>query len=422
MRRVGGRGLPKGSPAPSHGMQHVAITGMGIISSLGLSVADYWSSLLGDRPAIRSADMPMVPDVVPLWSPVPSHFDPARRLDPAVIRVTDRLTQWILSAGAEAIESGGVQHLPSLRTAVIVGCTMGSVPAFAQSQTAYDGAGAGVVSPRLMSQVIPNMPAANLAIQWGLHGPLLTISTACASSLDAIGQAARLVERGEVDFAIAGGVDSLLTPVVYHSLVRARAVSRATDPSRASRPFDRDRDGFVMGEGAGIVLLERVDHARQRHQPILARIRGYGTVSDAHHVTSPEPTGQWEARAMMLAQDDAGGPRIDAVIAHGTATPVGDAAEIRAINRVLASQNTVPVTSVKGHMGHSMAAAGVMAIIAGVNALHDQQLPATLGTRSVDPEAQFSVVVGQPRLVSMEHLQINAFGFGGQNVSVILSD
>lgn len=402
-------------------MEHVAITGMGIISSIGLSVADYWSSLINGRIAILPADITPATEVIPYWSPVSSDFDPTRYLAPSAIRTTDRLTQWSIAAADEAVTASGLAQLPSLRTAVILGCTMGSIPAFAQSQTAYDSAGAGSVSPRLMSQVIPNMPAANLALRWGLHGPLLTISTACASSMDAIGQAARLIERGEVDIAIAGGVDSLLTPVVYHSLARARALSRSTDPNRASRPFDRDRDGFVMGEGAGIVVLERWEHAHERHQPILARVRGYGTVSDSHHVTSPEPSGQWEALAMTLAQEDAGVGHIDAVVAHGTGTPVGDAAEMRAINRTFSGLDRLPVTSIKGHLGHSMAAAGVMAVVAGVQALESQLLPPTMGTQSVDPEAQFSVVIAEPRAVAMEHIQLNAFGFGGQNASLVLS-
>ncbi|MCL4352681.1 MAG: beta-ketoacyl-[acyl-carrier-protein] synthase family protein, partial [Firmicutes bacterium] len=303
---------------------------------------------------------------------------------------------------------------------------MGSVPTLLQNQSEYDQGGSSGVPARLMSQIIPNMPAAHIAMRWGLHGPLLTISTACASSLDAIGQAAHMVERGDVDFAIAGGVDSLLAPLVYHSLVNARAVSRATDPLRASRPFDRDRDGFVMGEGAGIVVLEREETARLRRQPILARILGYGSVADAHHVTSPEPSGRWEALAMKLALKEAGlsdeKPNIDALIAHGTGTKVGDAAEIRAINDVFGRHSpALDVTSIKGHIGHSMAASGVMAVIAGVEVMMHGQLPATMGTTTVDPEAQFAVVLKHPKTMDIRQIQINAFGFGGQNAAIVMS-
>lgn len=407
-------------------MEQVVITGMGIVSPLGFSVHEYWSALLDGHTAIVAADMPPVDGVVPYWSPVPSNFDPAHCMDPATIRITDRLSQFSICAAVEAVECSGVGPLPSHRTAVILGSTMGSIPAFAQSQTAFDREGMRAAPARLMSQVIPNMPAAHLAMRWGLHGPLLTISTACASSLDAIGQAARMIERGDVDYAIAGGVDSLLTPLVYHSLLRARAVSRAADPALASRPFDRARNGFVMAEGAGIVVLEREETAGRRNQPILARVRGYGSVADAHHVTSPEPSGRWEALAMELALKDANwasdGSDIDALIAHGTGTPVGDAAEIRAINTVFGQRGpTLAVTSVKGHMGHSMAASGVMALIAGVKAIGYGQLPPTMGTSDVDPEVQFSIVLGQPKAMAVQRVQINAFGFGGQNASLIIS-
>lgn len=407
-------------------MEQVVITGMGIISSIGLTVTEYWSSLVDGRTAIEPTTMINANGSFGYGSQVGSDFNPARCLDPVVLRTADRLTQFSLCAASQAVAASGMESLPSLRTAVILGSTMGSVPTLVQSQSGYDQGGASVVPARLMSQVIPNMPAAHLAMRWGLHGPLLTISTACASSLDAIGQAARMVERGDVDFAIAGGVDSLLTPLVYHSFVNARVVSRATDPLLASRPFDRNRDGFVMGEGAGIVILEQEETARRRRQPILARIRGYGSVADAHHVTSPEPSGRWEALAMKLALKEVGRrdekPHIDALIAHGTGTKVGDAAEIRAINDVFGRHSpSLAVTSIKGHIGHSMAASGVMALIAGVQALIKGQLPPTMGTTTVDPEAQFTVVLKHPKSMDIRQVQINAFGFGGQNAAMVIS-
>ncbi len=407
-------------------MEQVVITGMGIISSIGLTVAEYWLALADGRTAIEPTAVLNSHGSVGYWSQVGTDFNPARCLDPSILRTTDYLSQFALCAACQAVEVSGLASLPSMRTAVILGCTMGNVPTLVQNHSEYDQGGPSAAPARLMSQVIPNIPAAHLAMRWGLHGPLLTISTACASSLDAIGHAARMVERGDVDFAIAGGVDSLLTPLVYHSLVNARAVSRATDPLHASRPFDRNRDGFVMGEGAGIVILEREETARCRRAPILARIRGYGSVADAHHVTSPESSGRWEALAMRLALKEAGlsdeKPNVDALIAHGTGTKVGDAAEIRAINDVFGRYNpSLSVTSIKGHIGHSMAASGVMAVIAGVEAMIKGQLPATIGTTTVDPEAQFTVVLNHPKSMDIRQIQINAFGFGGQNAAIVMS-
>ncbi len=400
-------------------MNNVVITGMGIISSIGFSVEQFWQSLIQGHIAMVEPPEPSVP----FTSPIPTDFDPSHWLDSNAIRTTNRLTQFAICAAMDAVAMGGAPTLPSRRTAVILGSTMGSVPSLVETQSALEREGARAVPGRLMSQVIPNIPAAHIAMRWRLHGPLLTISTACASSLDAIGLAAKMIERGEVDYAIAGGVDGLLTPVVAHSLMRARAASQAARPEMASRPFDRYRTGFVMGEGAGIVVLERRGSAERRGQPILARVVGYGSIADAFHVTSPDPSGKWEALAMQLALEDAGiiPAEIDAVIAHGTATPVGDSAEIQAINHIFAQPGSPRVTSIKGHIGHSMAAAGVMAIIAGTNALRHGQLPPTMGTTEVDPAAQFELITTEARSFPIRQLQANAFGFGGQNASLILS-
>ena len=400
-------------------MKNVVITGMGVISSIGYSVKQFWRSLVNGRMAISNTSDPSLP----FWSPVSRDFDPIKWLDSDVVRTTNRLTQFALCAAIDAVTMSQAAPLPSTRTAVILGSTMGSVPTLAETQSALEHEGPRAVPARLMSQVIPNIPAAHIAIRWGLHGPLLTISTACASSLDAIGLAAKMIEGGEIDYAIAGGVDGLLTPVVAHSLVRARAVTKSFVPELASRPFDRDRTGFVMGEGAGIVLLESIKSAKTRHQPVLARIIGYGSVADAFHVTSPDPSGKWEALAMQIALEDArvSPSEIDAVIAHGTGTPVGDNAEIQAINQTFTKPQTPIVTSIKGNMGHSMAASGVMAVIAGTNALINGKLPFTMGTREVDPTAEFDLVTRQTRSLSMAKLQVNAFGFGGQNASLVLA-
>ncbi|MDE2572669.1 MAG: beta-ketoacyl-[acyl-carrier-protein] synthase family protein [bacterium] len=405
-------------------MERVAVTGMGIVSPIGHNVATFWRNLIDGVAAIGA-----IPDGEGLsgnrlWSAVADGFAQHAGLPPPALRNTDRFTQYALVAAHEAVRQAGCEPLPSMRSAVLVGNTMGGFPLVAQTQTQYLAESHRGVQPKLMALVIPNMASARVALHWHLHGPQLAVSTACASGLDAIGLAARMIERGEVDLAIAGGSETLLSPLVYESLVRAGALSRNPDPKTASRPFDAERDGFVMGDGAGILVLEAQERARARGARVLARIRGYGQVADAYHITSPEPSGEWEGLAMRQALDDAALSREDAVrviFGHGTSTVVGDAAEIRAVNRVFGRAGAAIVTSLKGHMGHSMAASGPMSLVAGIAGMEHASISQTLGTRKVDAAAEFDVVTEQPRAFSFASFQVNAFGFGGQNSSIVVS-
>jgi 3-oxoacyl-[acyl-carrier-protein] synthase II len=354
------------------------------------------------------------------WAAVGDDFLQHSSLPRIALRNTDRFTQYAMVATHEALEQARLDP-PAERTAIIVGNTMGGFSLVAESQTRFLD-GARNVTPKLMALVIPNMASARIAMHWKLYGPQLTISTACASSIDAIGLAAGMIERGEIDAAIAGGSETLLSPLVYESLVRAGALSRNADATQASRPFDVDRDGFVMGDGAGILVLERVEHAHARGARILARIRGYGSGADAYHITSPDPSARYEVRAMRDAIERAGeaGARCEVVYAHATGTIVGDAAESKAIDEVYADRRAV-VTSIKGHLGHSMASAGAMCAIAGITGMHEGWIPPTMGTHRVDPKTRFDLVTAQPRAHTYSVFQVNAFGFGGQNASLILS-
>jgi 3-oxoacyl-[acyl-carrier-protein] synthase II len=302
---------------------------------------------------------------------------------------------------------------------------MGGVPSLTDARALLDGGGPTHVSPRLITCVIPNMAAAALAIRWGLHGPQLTISTACASSLDAIGHAARLIERGDADVALAGGTETPLASVVAWSLQHAGALATATEARLASRPFDRARTGFVMGDGCGVIVLERGAAARRRGARILGYLRGYSSLADGYHPSSPDPTGRWEQRAMRLALAEAelGADAIDAVFAHGTATRLGDAAEMCAIDAVYSERRApIPVTSLKGHVGHSMAASGVTALVIALRGMAERSLVATLGTTELDPAAHFDLVIGEARVMDLHAVQVNAFGFGGQNASIVVAD
>jgi 3-oxoacyl-[acyl-carrier-protein] synthase II len=402
-------------------MEHVAVTGVGIVSPIGGTVESFWQSLLqGKRGIARMTDGAAVSGNA-LWAAVPDDFLDQTLLAPAELRNTDRFTQYAMAATAEALERARLEP-PSERTAVIIGNTMGGFPLVADSQTRFTEDGGRGVTPKLMALVIPNMAGAMIAMHWKLHGPQLAISTACASSLDAIGLASGMIERGEIDAAIAGGSETLLTPLVYESLVRAGALSRNSDASVASRPFDVARDGFVMGDGAAVLVLERLERATARGARILARIRGYGSLADAYHITSPDPSAKYEVRAMRDALDRSGDAAAEChvIYAHATGTIVGDAAESRAIAEVYADRPAI-VTSIKGHVGHSMASSGAMCAIAGISGMHDGRIPPTMGTRQLDTQTRFDLVMSQPREHAYSAFQVNAFGFGGQNASLIVS-
>lgn len=400
-------------------MEHVAVTGMGIVSPIGSTADSFWRRLLeGKRAIAPMADGARLSGNL-LWAAVNDDFYENSALPRSALRNTDRFTQYAMIATAEALARAKLD--PPGKTGVILGNTMGGFPLVAESQTRFLD-GARNVTPKLMALVIPNMASALIAMHWNLHGPQLAISTACASSLDAIGLAAGMIERGEIDAAITGGSETLLSPIVYESLVRAGALSRNPDPDRASRPFDVDRDGFIMGDGAGVLVLERAERAKARGAEVLARIRGYGAVADAYHITSPDPSARYEVAAMRDALGSAGdaGLQCHVVYAHATSTLVGDAAESNAINEVYAERQPI-VTSIKGHLGHSMASAGAMCAIAGIAGMHEGWIPPTMGTQRIAPESRFDLVMGKPRAYSYSAFAVNAFGFGGQNASLILS-
>jgi 3-oxoacyl-[acyl-carrier-protein] synthase II len=352
-----------------------------------------------------------------MWAAVPDDFLDALELPAEWLRNADRFTQYALAASAQALSMAGLPS-PPRDTAVIVGNTMGGLPLFAQTQMQLIEQPRHI-TPKLMALVIPNMAAARVCLAWGLRGRQLAVSTACASSLDAIGLAAQWIEHGEVECALAGGVETLLAPVVYASLERAGALSQSRDARCAARPFDVERDGIAMSDGGGMLFLESVTHAKARGARVLARIRGYASMSEAHHLTSPEPSGEYEADVMRAALAAAACP-VEVILAHATGTVVGDIAELRAINRMFKDTRPV-VTSLRGQLGHSMAAAGVMSVITGLCGMRDGVVPPTLGTRRVEPEARFEVVLDAPRAARYDAFLVNAFGFGGQNASLVLS-
>ncbi|HTE61079.1 MAG TPA: beta-ketoacyl-[acyl-carrier-protein] synthase family protein, partial [Solirubrobacteraceae bacterium] len=390
-------------------MNRVVITGMGIVSSLGETVDAFLEGMHGNTVAIRPA--PWVGDDGTFaWWSVVQDFDPLAWMDPKVAGGTDLFAQFALAAADQAVRDAGLDALDPLRTAVVHGTSMGGMRALLKAQHQLDTEGAATIERKTLIQMWPNMAASQIAMRFGLHGPQMTVCTACASSIDALGTAAQMLSAGRVDVAIVGGTeggmplasgeaDGDFVPATFHGQALYGMTTNQRDPLRASLPFDRDRSGIVNGEGSAMLVLEREDHARARGARVLAELAGYGSLADGHHPSSPEPGGKWEAAAMHQALRDADlRPRdVDALVAHATATPKGDTAEIRAINAVHADRDDpLPVLSLKGHIGHTGAASGAMGAIVAIDAIQRGRLPNVAGTTDVDPEVEFRVVTGAP--------------------------
>jgi 3-oxoacyl-[acyl-carrier-protein] synthase II len=410
----------------------VAITGLGVVSALGYSAGEMVSRIEQGELAVE--EVPWTRDQADRsdwWAPI-KDFEPALWMDEKVVAGTNPFAQYALAAAVSALNDAGLDRLDPIRTAVLMGTTIGGASSIERAQFDAGEHGLDAISPKILIASWPNMAAAQMAMRWDLHGPCLTMSTACASSLDAIGTGARLIRSGVADVALVGGVEAGLgIGVGQDGFVPATGYARALygmsavtdDPAAACLPFDRRRGGMVMGEGAGMLVLESAEHAAARGAPTHAWIEGYGSLSDGHHPSSPDPSGRWEMRAMQLAIEEAGiSPAdVDAIAAHGTGTPKGDAAEIRAINGLFGERATpVPVMSLKGALGHPAGASGALSLIAAVHGMNRGEFMHTPCTAEVDPEVEFEVVLHTPTRLTIEHLQVNAFGFGGQNASLVL--
>lgn len=403
-------------------MDNVAITGVGILSSLGPSIDEFFARLMAGHVEVTNA--PWAEEGEYAWVSMVPTFEPTDWMDERVARGTDPFAQYAIAAAVQAVSSCGIAELDPLRTAVILGTSMAGVETLVDSQHGLDTVGIEGVSRKLQIQAWPNMAAGQIALRYGLHGPLLTVCTACASSLDAVGIAARMIASGMVDAAIAGGSDRARSRVTSLAAGLYGMAQQQPDPYKACRPFDVNRTGVMGGEGAGMLILERGDLARARGAQVHGWVRGYANLSDGFHPSSPEPNGRWEIRTMELALAEAGLPAtaVDALVAHGTGTPVGDTAEIRAINHVFAGRSSpLPVTSIKGNVGHTAGAAGVMGLLAGLWGMREGAVVPTAGTTDVDPEVEFEVVIEKPAPADIETLQVNSFGFGGQDASLIVT-
>jgi 3-oxoacyl-[acyl-carrier-protein] synthase II len=414
----------------------IVITGMGIASPLGCGIEPVWQRLLAGKSGLRRLPDDMVNDlpakvggVVPtLDEDAEAGLNPDAIVTPKDQRKMDRFILLALAATDEALQQAQWQPTTTEqqeRTATIIASGVGGFPAIADAVRTADTRGTRKLSPFTIPSFLVNLAAGHVSIKYGFKGPLGAPVTACAAGVQAIGDAARMIRAGEVDVAICGGAEACIHTVSLGGFAAARALSSSfnDEPTRASRPFDRDRDGFVMGEGAGILVIESLDHALARGTQPIAEIVGYGTSADAYHLTSGPEDGDGAKRAMEIAIKQAGitPAQIQHLNAHATSTPVGDKGELAAIKRVFGDGETVAVTSTKSATGHLLGAAGGIETIFTALALRDQMIPPTLNLEHKDEAAaDVDIVHGSARTAAIDYAISNGFGFGGVNASILL--
>lgn len=385
--------------------RRVAITGFGVVAPCGTGQANFWNGLLG--PSITGGKWVTIAD----WDPLPWFENPKEA------RRADRVEQFALAAAAEAMAQAGEIGVDPTRFGVIVGTGIGGLGTLEEQVQIRLEKGERRVSPFLVPMMMANASGAAISMKYGLQGPNETICTACAASTHALGYAARLIAMGRCDAVVSGGSEAAATPSSLAGFNNMTALSS----SGSSRPFDRERDGFVMGEGAGIFVLEAWDHAVARGANILGEILGSASNADAHHITAPSPGGRGAINCMRLALDDAGLSHHDIVYvnAHGTSTPLNDAAEAAAMATVFTHRPLV--TSIKGVTGHALGAAGALEAASVLLSFQHKMIPPTAGTTALDDEMSIDLVMGSPRTWTPGPSISNNFGFGGHNGSVILA-
>jgi 3-oxoacyl-[acyl-carrier-protein] synthase II len=407
-------------------VQRVVVTGLGTVNPLGGDVLAYWDGLRNGRSGIGPIERFDVSEFKVRFGGEVKGFDPEAVLDPKAARRMDRFSQFAVAAAIEAVNDSGVEMAGEdpYRWGVALGCGIGGLATFEEGHGRLLSAGPGRINPFVIPRMMPNAGPANIAIDLGLRGPTVAVASACASSGDAIGAAFRAIRWGDADAMLAGGAEAAITPIGLGGFIAARSLSLRNDsPQTASRPFDRDRDGFVLSEGAGLVVLESLEHARHRGAHIYAELLGYGCSNDAYSITAPHPDGDGAARAIALALKDAqlGPEKIDYINAHATSTPLGDLAEVRAIKRVFGSSAySIPVSSTKSMTGHLCAASGAIELIAITLAVRDGVVPPTINYETPDPACDLDFVPNTARELRVSHALSTSFGFGGHNCCLVV--
>ena len=409
-------------------MRRVVVTGMGTVNPLGKDVGEFWSAIREAKNGICPLDRFDMTDFSARIAGQVRDFAPEKILETKEARRMDRFTQFAMIASIEAMADAGLtaDSVDSERAGVILGNGIGGIETLeAQFKRVHDRGPKGI-HPLFVPMMISNEAAGNVAIKFRLFGPASVVVTACASSNDALGQAWRLIRDGQADVMIAGGTEAPLTPMGLAGFCALQAVStRNDDPEHASRPFDKDRDGFVMSEGSGVLVLEELEHARKRGARILAEMGGYGATCDANHLTAPHPQGRGAIRAIQLALETAGlkPEDVDYVNAHGTSTPINDPIETKAIKAVFGDHaKKLKVSSTKSMHGHLLGAAGGVEAIVSVKAIMDQFFPPTRNLEQADPECDLDYVPNKGYPGRIRVAISNALGFGGHNAVVLFKE
>jgi 3-oxoacyl-[acyl-carrier-protein] synthase II len=405
-------------------MRRVAVTGMGTVNPVGNSLAEFWSSLLEGRSGASPITTFDTTRLATKFAGLLHNFDPADYLDRRTMQRTSRFIQLALITARMALEDSGADltGLDPFRCGVELGTGIGGFDMMTEQSNQY--LNGGRLHPLFVTMVIPNIAAAQVAMAHGLKGQNSTICTACAASTHALGTAFRAIRYGHADLMLAGGTEASLCQVGVTAFNSIKALStRNDDPEAASRPFDKDRDGFVPAEGAGILVLESLDLARERGARIYGEVVGYGNTDDAFHQVAPDETGQAPARTIQLALEDAGiGPEsVDYVNAHGTSTQLNDRAETKALKLALGEHaHRVAISSTKSMVGHLLGAAGGVEAIATLLSIQHGTVHPTINYRTPDPECDLDYVPNEPRRLDIRYAISNGFGFGGQNSVVVL--
>jgi 3-oxoacyl-[acyl-carrier-protein] synthase II len=407
--------------------RRVVVTGCGCVSPLGNHVAETWKSLLEGRSGVDWITLFDASQHNTRFAAEVKGFDGAALFGSREARRMDRFTQFALAAALEAFEQAGLkpEALDRDRVGVVIGSGIGGISTLLAQVEEMRQRGPERVSPFLIPMMIADSAPATIAIRLGLRGPNMALATACASGANAIGEAAEMIRRGDADVMLAGGAEASIVPVAMAALNVMGALSTRNEaPQQASRPFDRQRDGFVMAEGSGMLVLESLDHALARKAPILAELSGYGTSNDAYHISAPAENGAGAALSMRWALEDAGlsPEQIDYINAHGTSTPLNDKSETQAIKSVFGeAAYSIPISSTKSMTGHLLGASGALEAVICVQVLRHQILPPTINYEHPDPECDLDYVPNQARPHPVRHVMSNSFGFGGHNATLIFS-
>ena len=402
--------------------KRVVITGLGLVNSLGNDMETAWRNLLAGESGAAPITLFDTTGYGVNFGCELKDFDPTVWIDRKQTRRMDRFAQM---GNIQADEASRLIAKESERVGAAIATGIGGLLSFQDCTLTLFNRGVDRVSPFSIPSIIPNMGAAWISMELGTHGPLLAECSACAASNIALGNAADTIRLGRADVMFAGGTEAGITPVGIGGFTAMRALSRRNDnPKGGSRPFDRDRDGFVMGEGGAVLVLEELEHARARGAKIYAEFAGHGLSSDALHITEPDPEGANPARAMKMAFADAGidPSEIDYINAHGTSTPLGDASETKVIKRALGEENAykTPVSSTKGATGLCLGGAGAVEAIFSILAIRDGMLPPTINQENADPACDLDYIPNEARAADVRVAVSNSFGFGGHNASIVL--